>query len=82
VKFGDNFTMINNFSIPIGGPPGCPWLVHDCGVNGEPFSFHGPGCNVLFMDGHVSWLRNNIPPLALRRLLTAREGLPPLSSDY
>jgi prepilin-type N-terminal cleavage/methylation domain-containing protein/prepilin-type processing-associated H-X9-DG protein len=81
-KFGDPFPMINNFATPIGGPPGCPWTVHDCGVNGEAFSFHGPGCNVLFMDCHVTWLRNDIGPIALRRLLTAREGLPPITSDY
>ncbi len=80
--FGAGYlSMINNFPIPFGGPPGCPWSVHDCGVNGEPFGFHGPGCNALFMDGHVSWLRNDIPPVALRRLLTAREGLPTFS-DY
>ncbi len=81
-KFGDNIPIINNFPTPFGGPPGCPWIVHDCGVNGEPFSFHGPGCNVLFMDSHVGWLRNDIGPIALRRFLTAKEGFPPLLSDY
>jgi prepilin-type processing-associated H-X9-DG protein len=81
-KFGDPVTMINNFPAPIGGPPGCPWGLHDCGVNGEPFSFHGPGCNALFMDGHVMWLRNDISPIALRRLVTSREGVPPLTADY
>jgi prepilin-type N-terminal cleavage/methylation domain-containing protein len=82
-KFGDPYLwMVNNDPMPIGGPPGCPWSVHDCGVNGEPFSFHGTGCNALFMDVHVSWVRNDIDPIALRRLVTSREGLPLLSPDY
>lgn len=82
-NFGDpGLFMINNSPTPFGGPAGCPWSLHDCGVNGEPFGFHGAGCNALFMDGHVTWLRNDIDPIALRRLLTAREGLPPLSGDY
>jgi len=82
-RFGDpNLSLINNYPVPFGGPTGCPWSVHDCGVNAEPFSFHGFGCNALFMDGHVTWLRNDINPIALRRLLTAREGLPPLDADY
>src|SRR5262249_51087918 len=81
-KFGDAFaTIINNFPIPFGGPAGCPWTVRNCGVNGEPFSFHGPGSNALFMDCHVTWIRNTIHPVALRRLLTSREGLPPFD-DY
>ena len=80
--FGAGYlSMINNFPVPFGGPAGCPWSFHDCGVNGEPFSFHGPGCNALFMDGHVTWLRNDIHPVTLRRLLTSREGLPTFS-DY
>src|SRR5262249_23405496 len=81
-KFGDPITIINNFASPFGGPPGCPWILHDCGVNGEAFSFHGAGCNALFMDGHVTWIRYDIGPIALRRLVTAREGLPPIFADY
>src|SRR5262245_11048411 len=83
VNFCDPFLkMVNNFSVPFGGPGGCPWTLRDCGVNGEPFSFHGAGCNAVFMDGHVTWVRNNIDPIAFRRLLTSREGLPNLSADY
>jgi prepilin-type processing-associated H-X9-DG protein len=82
VKFGDPYlSIINNFAVPIGGPSGCPWPVHDCGVNAEPFGFHGPGCNALFLDGHVAWIGKDIAPVALRRLLTAQEGLPPYT-DY
>jgi prepilin-type N-terminal cleavage/methylation domain-containing protein/prepilin-type processing-associated H-X9-DG protein len=80
--YGDKFTMINNSSIPFGGPTWCPWANNNCGVNDEPFSFHGNGCNVLFMDGHVTWIKDNIDPIAFRRLLTPTEQLPPLDPNY
>ncbi|MDB5311022.1 MAG: hypothetical protein JWO38_5224 [Gemmataceae bacterium] len=68
--------MINNNALPFGGPPSCAWITPDCGPNEEPFSFHGGGCNALFMDGHVSFIRDDIDPITFRRLLTATEGLP------
>ena len=73
----------SNSSAPFGGPAWCPWAgTNNCGVNDEPFSFHGGGCNTLFMDGHVTFLRESIHPYALRTLCTAIEGLPPPISDY
>jgi prepilin-type N-terminal cleavage/methylation domain-containing protein/prepilin-type processing-associated H-X9-DG protein len=81
--FGKNgVSMINNNAIPFGGPAGCPWGTNNCGVNDEPFSFHGNGCNTLFMDGHVSFLSSDIDPIAIRRLLTPIEQLPPLDNNY
>jgi prepilin-type processing-associated H-X9-DG protein len=77
-----NLRLINNNSVPFGGPPTCPWSTNNCGVNDEPFSFHANGCNVLFCDGHVTFLRDNIDPIAFRRLLTPTENLPPLGLDY
>jgi prepilin-type N-terminal cleavage/methylation domain-containing protein/prepilin-type processing-associated H-X9-DG protein len=74
--------MINNNPVPYGGPPSCPWTVNNCGVNDEAFSFHGNGCNVLFMDGHVKWLKNDINPITLRRLCTPAEQLPPLDAGF
>jgi prepilin-type N-terminal cleavage/methylation domain-containing protein/prepilin-type processing-associated H-X9-DG protein len=68
--------VINNNVTPFGGPPGCPWTANDCGPNDEPFSFHGGGCNVLFADGHVTFLGDGVDPLTFRRLLTAIEGVP------
>jgi prepilin-type N-terminal cleavage/methylation domain-containing protein/prepilin-type processing-associated H-X9-DG protein len=79
---GDKFTMINNSAQPFGGPAWCPWSINNCGVNDEPFSFHTGGCNTLFMDGHVTYLRETISPYALRTLATPAEGLPPPISDY
>jgi len=65
--------VVNN-SQPFGGSAACPWTFTDCGPNEEPFSFHGTGCNALFMDAHVTFVRNDIDPLTFRRLLTASEG--------
>jgi prepilin-type N-terminal cleavage/methylation domain-containing protein/prepilin-type processing-associated H-X9-DG protein len=82
-KYGDpGLRVINNNPLPYGGPATCPWTTSECGVNDEAFSFHGGGCNAVFMDGHVSFIRDSISPVALRYLLTANEGIPPLSADY
>jgi len=82
-KFGDSgLKLINNNASPMGGPTTCPWTTNNCGVNDEAFSFHGGGCNAVFMDGHVSFLKDSINPITLRRLLTPSEGLPPDTTEY
>jgi prepilin-type N-terminal cleavage/methylation domain-containing protein/prepilin-type processing-associated H-X9-DG protein len=68
--------FINNSSAPFGGPTYCPWVYNNCGVNDEPFSFHGNGVNALFMDGHVTFIKDNIDGITYRRLLTPAEQLP------
>src|SRR5262245_54338784 len=81
-KYGDPYLkVINNNPVPYGGPAGCPWTTNNCGVNDEPFSFHGGGVNAVFLDGHVSFIRDSISPPAMRYLLTPNEGIPPLG-DY
>ncbi|MBI2803941.1 MAG: DUF1559 domain-containing protein [Planctomycetes bacterium] len=65
---------INANKTPFGGPSTCPWTNHDCGPNNEIFSFHTGGANVLFMDGHVSFLRETISPLVVRALVTRAGG--------
>ena len=35
------------------GSAQCPWTVQNCGANDEAFSFHGGGCNSVFVDGSV-----------------------------
>ncbi len=56
----------------------CPWLtVTNCGPNDEVFSFHGHGANVLFMDGHVSYISQDIDAVVMRRLVTANEKIAP-----
>lgn len=68
--------LVNNNAYPFGGSAACPWTTSDCGPNDEPFSFHGYGCNALFMDGHVTFVRDDVDPIVFRRMLTAVESLP------
>jgi prepilin-type N-terminal cleavage/methylation domain-containing protein/prepilin-type processing-associated H-X9-DG protein len=68
--------IINNAKQPFGGGTACPWTTPNCGPNEEPFSWHGGGCNCLFMDGHVSFIRDDINPIQLRSLITSMEGVP------
>jgi prepilin-type N-terminal cleavage/methylation domain-containing protein/prepilin-type processing-associated H-X9-DG protein len=84
--------VINNNKYPFGGPAACPWInVTDCGPNDEVFSFHGTGANVLFMDGHVTFMDENVDAIFFRRLVTSGESIaagaessaaPVTTSDY
>jgi prepilin-type processing-associated H-X9-DG protein len=70
--------VINNNKYPFGGPPTCIWInVTDCGPNDEVFSFHGAGANVLFMDGHATFLDEYVDAIFFRRLVTAGEHIAP-----
>src|SRR5262249_52981027 len=70
--------VVNNNAYPFGGPAGCPWNSKtNCGPNDEIFSFHGSGANVLFMDGHLTYLNGNIDALVMRRLVSASERISP-----
>jgi prepilin-type N-terminal cleavage/methylation domain-containing protein/prepilin-type processing-associated H-X9-DG protein len=80
-KYGSvNLRVVNNNEKPIGGGAGCPWTTNNCGPNDEPFSFHGGGVNAVFLDGHVSFIRESITPPVMRALLTPNEGIPPPDS--
>lgn len=69
--------VINNNKTPFGGAT-CDWLTGgECGPNDEIFSFHDGGANVVFLDGHVQFLSENIDALVMRRLVTADEGISP-----
>ena len=71
---GNNQAKINNNATPNGGPTSCPWSKNNCGPNDEPFSFHTGGCQAVFGDGHVQFLRDSISPQVLRGLCTAAGG--------
>ena len=89
---------INNNKIPFNGPGsggstpsgnpntaggGCVWKDWtNCGPNDEIFGSHGPGANAVFMDGHVSFLAEDINPVVLRYLVTSKEGVAPGNADY
>ncbi len=74
--------FIDNSAYPMGGPAGCPWVVLNCGIDDEPFSFHQGGGNFLFMDGSVRWLRDDINGVTFRSLLTPADGITPPSLNY
>jgi prepilin-type processing-associated H-X9-DG protein len=70
--------VINNNKYPFGGPATCIWTnVTGCGPNDEVFSFHTSGANVLFMDGHTTFMDENVDAIFFRRLVTAGEHIPP-----
>jgi prepilin-type N-terminal cleavage/methylation domain-containing protein/prepilin-type processing-associated H-X9-DG protein len=70
------FKGINNNKTPFGGPVSCPWIKSNsqCGPNDEIFSFHGNGANVVFADGHVTFLNENTTYTVLRALVTKAGG--------
>jgi prepilin-type N-terminal cleavage/methylation domain-containing protein/prepilin-type processing-associated H-X9-DG protein len=70
----NKLARINNNATPRGGPTNCSWSLNNCGPNDEPFSFHTGGCQAVFGDGHVQFLRDNTNALTLRALMTADGG--------
>jgi prepilin-type N-terminal cleavage/methylation domain-containing protein/prepilin-type processing-associated H-X9-DG protein len=70
--------VINNNKFPFGGPANCVWTnVTNCGPNDEVFGFHGTGANILFMDGHVTFMDENVDAVFFRRLVTSGEHIAP-----
>jgi prepilin-type processing-associated H-X9-DG protein/prepilin-type N-terminal cleavage/methylation domain-containing protein len=74
---------VNQSAFPIGGygsaqnlPPAgqCNWSQNNCGPNDELFSSHAGGANVVFMDGHVAFMRNNTPLPIIRYLMLPDDG--------
>ncbi len=80
--YGDpGLKVINQNAYPYGGPGG-NWTTNNFGPNDEPFSFHRGGANAVYLDGHVTFMNDEIHPLALRYLLTPKEGIPPVDPNY
>jgi prepilin-type N-terminal cleavage/methylation domain-containing protein/prepilin-type processing-associated H-X9-DG protein len=78
-----SFKIINNNNISSGsdGPSSCNWkLINNCGTNDEIFSFHTGGANVVFMDGHVAFLRESMSPTAVAALVSRAGG--EVTPDY
>ena len=70
--------LINNNKYPFGGPTTCIWNAQtNCGPNDEVFGFHGTGANILFMDGHVTYMDENVDSIFFRRLVTSGERISP-----
>jgi prepilin-type processing-associated H-X9-DG protein len=54
----------------------------NAGNNEELASFHPCGANILFGDGHVSFLKNSVNPLTMRALVTLSGGEVMSSDQY
>jgi prepilin-type N-terminal cleavage/methylation domain-containing protein len=78
--------VINNSAKPFGGGTAtgvnigagthaCGWANTNCGPNDEAFSFHANGCNVLFGDATVRFVRDDIEPVTFRRMCTPNEQI-------
>lgn len=63
-----------SYDTPDPNGDGCTWRDHDCGPNSEAFSFHGNGVHMVFVDGHVAFVRESISMPILRALATRAEG--------
>lgn len=72
-----SFKIINNNNISPGsdGPSSCNWkTTNNCGSNDEIFSFHTGGAQVVFADGHVSFLKDSLAPTAVAALVSRAGG--------
>ncbi len=52
----------------------CPWVIQNCGLNDEPFSFHRGGTNAVMVDGGVRFLSERVSPFTMRQLVSRADG--------
>jgi prepilin-type N-terminal cleavage/methylation domain-containing protein/prepilin-type processing-associated H-X9-DG protein len=64
--------------------PGDPAFgtTNQAGNNQEPFSFHPGGCNALFGDGSVRFLKETTNVLVLRKIISAAGGEVASADEY
>jgi prepilin-type processing-associated H-X9-DG protein len=62
-------------------PNGAPVFING-NNNGELYSFHGGGANVVFADGSVHFLNSNMTAAAFAALITARGGEVNTATNY
>jgi prepilin-type N-terminal cleavage/methylation domain-containing protein/prepilin-type processing-associated H-X9-DG protein len=62
-------------------PTGAPVFING-NNNGELYSFHSGGANVVFADGSVHFLNANMTPAAFAALITARGGEVNTATNY
>jgi prepilin-type processing-associated H-X9-DG protein len=65
---------VNQWARPIGGGTQCPWSTNNCGPNDELSSSHTSGVNVVFLDGHVYYLKDTVNGATLRFLCAPADG--------
>jgi len=71
--YGAPGRVINNSNRPAGGGPN-PWSQKNCGPNDEIFSFHVGGAQVLFGDGAVRFLTENLDAGVLGKMVARADG--------
>jgi prepilin-type N-terminal cleavage/methylation domain-containing protein/prepilin-type processing-associated H-X9-DG protein len=71
-----SFKIVNNNFTSAGtdGPNGCWKFINNCGPNDEIFSFHQGGANVVFADGHVTFIRDSVSPVVAAGLVSRAGG--------
>lgn len=69
---GPNAGLVSNGAGGFVPPGGVVWI--NGNNNGELYSFHPQGCNVVFCDGSVHFLHQNMDAAAFAALITARGG--------
>ncbi len=67
--------VINQNSMPVGGPADCTWDKNNCGPNDEPFSYHPAGVNAVFADSSTHFLNDTIDPIVMRYMVSRNEGI-------
>jgi prepilin-type N-terminal cleavage/methylation domain-containing protein/prepilin-type processing-associated H-X9-DG protein len=76
-KTSTGYRIVNNNNGSAGsdGPSTCNWrTTNNCGPNDEIFAFHTGGANVVFVDGHVSFLTDSISPPVCAALVSRAGG--------
>lgn len=66
--------LVNNTQTPRGGTVDCPWSVVNCGPNEETFSFHPQGANVVYADGSVHFINENVDAPIFAALMSKDGG--------
>ena len=68
---------------PIPSPAIPLWgMTNQAGASQEPFSFHPGGCNALFGDGSVRFLKESTNVLVLRKIISAAGGEVASADEY
>jgi prepilin-type N-terminal cleavage/methylation domain-containing protein/prepilin-type processing-associated H-X9-DG protein len=70
---GPNAGLVSNGAGGFVPPSGAPIFING-NNNGELYGFHPAGCNVVFADGSVHFLSQNMTAAAFAALVTARGG--------
>jgi prepilin-type N-terminal cleavage/methylation domain-containing protein/prepilin-type processing-associated H-X9-DG protein len=77
-----NGNLVDVCHEPLGWPASGPSAGKNGGPNDEISSYHPGGANILFGDGHVSFLKNSVGATTMRGLVTLSGGEVISSDQY